>query len=238
MPTTPQDSPSSLGTGVNSGAEDSKHPTTITGWLASKAGMWRVAVWKMRRCWQYMGTAPYVVTKPLILQSLIFPPCGTVPPLLSCARTHHETRDQVIAKSSSPWVLYLSIAVTGNSDGSFSKAPRSSHFSPHTHPSPSQLLLGSDGFRRGDTVLVSSRSSRSKINGGRLGDSGDNEDHNRRQIVSEEPHRCCACMKSSRALVRHVLYSICVCLSHFDDLFRLSIFVPCLMECHNCTRVQ
>jgi len=134
VPTTPQDSPSSLGTGVNSGAEDSKHPTTITGWLASKAGMWRVAVWKMRRCWQYMGTAPYVVTKPLILQSLIFPPCGTVPPLLSCARTHHETRDQVIAKSSSPWVLYLSIAVTGNGDGSFSKAPRSSHFSPHTHP--------------------------------------------------------------------------------------------------------
>ena len=29
MPTTPQNSPSSLGTGVNSGAEDSKHPTRV-----------------------------------------------------------------------------------------------------------------------------------------------------------------------------------------------------------------
>jgi hypothetical protein len=40
-------------------------------------------------------------------------------------------------------------------------------------------------------------------------------------------------MKSSRALVGfgHVLlYRICVCFSHFDDLFRFSIFVPIVPE--------
>jgi hypothetical protein len=84
----------------------------------------------------------------LILQPLIFfPPCGTVRASISCARTHHEARGQVVAKSSSPWVVYLSISLTGNRDGSLSMAPRSSHFSPHTHththPSPLQLLLRS-----------------------------------------------------------------------------------------------
>jgi len=95
----------------------------------------------------------------------------------------------------------------------------------HIHPSPSNYMLGSDRFRRGDTVLVSSRTSCSKINGGRLGDSGDNEDYNRRQTVSEEPHRCCTCMKSSMSSLFSVF--------HFCP-------VPYLMEwrCRNRTRVQ
>jgi hypothetical protein len=99
MPTTPQNSPSSLGTGVNSGAEDSKQPHYHhwLRWLASKAGMWRHGKWGgVGSQYGYMGTAPYVVTKPLILQPLIFPPCGTVRAPLSCARTHHEARGQVV----------------------------------------------------------------------------------------------------------------------------------------------
>ena len=57
----------------------------------------------------------------------------------------------------------------------------------HIPPSPFQTPgFRSDGFRRGDIVLVSSRSTRSKIDGGRLGDSGDNEDHNRPEIPLRE----------------------------------------------------
>lgn len=95
-----------------------------------------------------------------------------------------------------------------------------------------KLLLGSDGFRRGDTVLVSC-SSCLKINGGLLDGSGDNEDHNRREIVPEEPHRCCTCMKSSRAfgfLGTFLLLSILrVVPLTFDDISRSSILVSCLM---------
>lgn len=108
-------------------------------------------------------------------------------PPLSCARTHHETRGQVVAKSSSPWVVYLSNSVTGNCDGPLSKAPRSSHLFSTQTPLPSNYCLVRMDFGATTPVLFYSRSSCSKIHGGRLRDPGDNEDHKRRQIVSEEP---------------------------------------------------
>jgi hypothetical protein len=59
---------------------------------------------------------------------------------------------------------------------------------------------------------------------------GDNEDHNRREILVRKPHRYRSCIKSSRGLVNQpcfFLYRICDCFSHsLDDPFRLSIFVP------------
>ena len=148
---------------------------------------------------RYMGTASCVVTKqifvpfwkpkPLILQykSLIFPHEARYAPSLFAPHPPRGPRPSC-RQSSSPWVVvYLSISVTGNCDGSLSKAPRSSYFSPQTPtllPTTNTVLLGSDGLRRGDTVLVSSRLIVcSKING----DRGDNEDRNRRVIVSEEP---------------------------------------------------
>jgi hypothetical protein len=105
-----------------------------------------VAACKMRRCqcWQYgyMGAAPsrYVVTKrfaPFFLETSLLsysllssPPCGTVrAPSLAPAPT---TRPE--AKSSSPWVVYLSISVTGICDGSFIKGAAEFPFF-STHPS-------------------------------------------------------------------------------------------------------
>ena len=70
--------------------------------------------------------------------------------------------------------------MTGNCDGSLSKAPRRSLHFPHITPLclPPKSDFVSDGFRRGNAILVSLRPLLSKINdggGGRRG-FGDNED--------------------------------------------------------------
>jgi hypothetical protein len=154
----------------------------------------------MGRCWQSVWVYGHSTVRrhqTSYLAASYLPPMrhGARPPLLR----PHPPRGPRPSRRRHGSSICLSSA-TGNFDGSLSEALRSSQFSP-THPFTLQLLLGSAGFRRGDTVLVSSRSSCSEINGGRLGDSGDNEDHSRRRIVSEEPHRRFTCMKSSRALV-------------------------------------
>lgn len=158
-----------------------------------------------------MGTAAFVVTLLLFWKQVSFRTVsyhlplrhGTRPPSLAPAPTTSPE-----ANSSSPWVVYLSISMTGNGDESLSKAPRRSYFSPHGLFSL-QLYYCSVRMKFGAaTPFLFSVPRARKINGGLLGGSGDNEDYNRREIVSEEPHRCRMRMKSSRAFGWACFHSI------------------------------
>lgn len=131
------------------------HWLIITGWLARRGcgGIMEneavpvLAVWVYGRCTVTVRRHQtccsfFSGNKPLILQSLIFPPCGTVRALsLAPAPT---TRPE--AKSSSPWVVYLSISVTGICDRSFIKgAAEFPFFSTHT-PFPSNYSIAWFGW--------------------------------------------------------------------------------------------